>query len=112
MKIQELASTWGKNPAHKPSVVEFRCKLSIQDAAKIAALQELYADRTESEIISDLLCAALREVESSLPYVQGENIIGQDELGDPRYEDIGPTPRYIQLMRKHFRSIRDRYRLA
>jgi hypothetical protein len=54
-----------------------------------------------SEIITDLLSAALNELESSLPYQRGDHVVALDEEGDPLYEDVGPTPRYLMLTRKH-----------
>jgi hypothetical protein len=29
-----------------------------------------------------------------------------DEMGDPLYEDVGPTPRYLRLTREHLRRFK------
>jgi len=76
------------------------------DAAKIHALAEMYPRRSINQIITDLLNAALREVESSFPYKAGKTIVAQDEEGDPLYEDVGPTPRYLSLSKKHLQLIK------
>ena len=73
----------------------------IEDAAKLQALAEMYPRRALADIITDLLSAALRDLESSLPYERGNKVVGTDEEGDPLYEDVGPTPRYLDLTRKH-----------
>lgn len=52
-------------------------------------------------IITELLSAALDTLEAALPYEQGERIIAEDECGDPIYEDIGPTPRFLRLAKQH-----------
>ena len=40
-----------------------------------------------------------------MPYVAGQRVIATDEQGDPVYEDSGPTPRFIELTRKHRRTL-------
>ena len=101
MKVHELLSTWEKTSRGGLTPEEFTVRLPVEDAAKILALAEMYPRRTVPEIITDLLSAALHELESSLPYQRGEHVVALDEEGDPLYEDVGPTPRYLTLARKH-----------
>jgi len=35
-------------------------------------------------------------------------VISTDEQGDPLYEDVGPTPRFMELARKHRRRLESR----
>lgn len=105
MKIRELASSWGKANAGSTLEKSYTLTVPVNLAAKIAALSEMY-QQTENEILNDLLNAALLEVESSMPYVQGRTVIGEDECGDPIFEDVGPTPRFIELSRKHLGQLR------
>lgn len=101
MKVAELLELWEQSASGALSDEEFSIRLPVEDAAKLKALAELYPRRSVTELITDLLSAALNEVESSLPYVRGETIVAMDEQGDPLYEDVGPTPTYLALMRKH-----------
>lgn len=101
MKVIELLHQWEETAGGAITKEQFCVQLPIEDAAKLHALAELYPRRSMSQLITDLLSAALTEVESSLPYVRGDTIVGTDELGDPLYEDVGPTPVYLALMRKH-----------
>ena len=55
------------------------------------------------KIIADLLHAGLDEIEAAMPYVPGSKIIREDEFGDPVYEDVGMTPRFLDLV-KTFRK--------
>jgi hypothetical protein len=48
-----------------------------------------------------LLSAALDEIETSFPYIAGAKVISNDEMGDPLFEDIGPTPKFIDLSKKY-----------
>ncbi len=101
MKVQQLLCLWEKTANGKLTQEEYSIRLPVEDAAKLQALAEMYPRRTITNIITDLLSAALKDVESSLPYVRGDNIVARDELGDPLYEDVGPTPRYLSLTQKH-----------
>ena len=59
------------------------------------------------EVIKELLVSglALEGIETSLPYQKGTKVIATDEQGDPIYEDIGPTPRFLALSRKHLERL-------
>lgn len=47
----------------------------------------------------------LEELEASLPYVKGSKVVAVDEQGDPLYEDIGPTPRFLALSRQYLQRL-------
>jgi hypothetical protein len=101
MKVKDLLCLWEKTANGELTPEEFHIKLPIEDAAKLQALAEMYPRRSIHDIITDLLSAALRDVESSLPYIRGDTVVAVDEQGDPLYEDVGPTPRYLSLTKKH-----------
>lgn len=101
MKIATLAKHWEDNAKARLTAENYVLKLPMEDAARIAALAEMYPKRSQEEIISELISAALDELETSFPYVEGNKIIAEDELGDPLYEDIGPTPRFLDLSKKY-----------
>lgn len=101
MKVRELLSLWEDTASATLTADSYQVKLNIEDAARLKALAEMYPRRHVEELISELLSAALEDVESAMPYVRGERVISHDEEGDPLYEDVGPTPRYLELTRKH-----------
>lgn len=101
MDIKELLQSWEQAKRVQMTAREYQVRLPIQDAARIAALAEMYPGKSETEIITDLLGLALDMVETAFPYKQGTRIIAEDELGDPIYEDIGPTPRFLELSKRH-----------
>ncbi len=100
MKIQELLQLWETNASGQLTQEEYNIRLPLEDAARLHALAELYPRHSLPEILTDLLSAALNEVEASLPYIRGDKVVAQDEEGDPLYEDIGPTPKYLTLTKK------------
>ncbi|MNE91771.1 hypothetical protein D3C80_1894210 [compost metagenome] len=65
----------------------------------------MYPKRTAEELLGELVAAALEELEASFPYVQGRQVIATDEEGDPLFEDIGPTPRFLSLSRRHLHEL-------
>lgn len=101
MDIKELLETWEKAKRVQMTPCEYRVPLTVRDAARIAALAEMYPAKSETEIITDLLSVALDMVETTFPYEQGTQVITEDELGDPIYEDVGLTPRFLALSKKH-----------
>lgn len=105
MKISDLIRHWEASSSEALTVSEYCIRLTLGDAARVAALAEMYPTRGETEILSELLSAALSELERSMPYIPGRRVIAQDDRGDPIYEDVGPTPRFIALTEKHILAL-------
>jgi hypothetical protein len=101
MDIKELLDLWEDTARVELTKDVFEVRLPLEEASKVKALAELYPRRNIEELITDLLSSALSEVERTLPYIRGNAVVSRDELGDPLYEDVGPTPRYRALFKKH-----------
>lgn len=104
MKIKDLLNNWNQSDK-RTSQKEFNIQLSAKDAARVLALADMYPNNQPDKILSDIISAALRELESSFPYVKGDKITGMDEMGDPFYEDEGPTPTFLELTKKHYEML-------
>lgn len=105
MKIRELTQEWERIAKGRITEKGYQVKLPLEDAARLAALHEMYPKRRVEDLITDLLSAALEELEASLPYQAGQKVIAVDEMGDPLYDDVGPTPRYLELSRSHLKQL-------
>lgn len=105
MKIRELAQHWEQNAAGRMSPTSHVLHLDLESEARLAALIDMYPKRTAEELLGELVAAALEEVEASFPYVPGRQVIATDEEGDPLYEDIGSTPRFLALSRHHLQAL-------
>ena len=105
MKIRDLINDWELSARGRLSKVTYHIPLDLESAARLAALAEMYPRRHAEELLGELVSAALQELEESLPYVQGSTVVAHDEQGDPVYEDIGPTPRFLALARKHMQEL-------
>lgn len=107
MNFIKLIQRWEEAGSEELAVREFSVRLPLDDAARIEALAEMYPARSKTQIITELLSAALDAVETAMPYERGSEIISRDELGDPIYEDVGPTPRFLELSRRHAAVLRN-----
>lgn len=107
MNISELVSEWERSAKGHMTKRRYSVCLDIEAAARLEALAEMYPKRTVEELLCELVGASLEAVEGSFPYVQGTQVITTDEQGDPIYEDAGPTPRFLELSRKHLQQLLD-----
>lgn len=101
MKVKDLVSKWQTDAATEPPGPTYQVRLPIYDAAKIAALCEIFPGVDEQRILGDLIGAALGDVSSAFAYEPGDEIAGYDEAGEPMYTDAGLRPRFQQLARRH-----------
>lgn len=105
MKIEELARNWQQEAVGEQPVREYVIKLPLEEASKVEALVELFPRRNREQLLTEMLSAALDDVISVLPYVQGDEIIAHDEMGDPIFEDVGLTPRFLTLAREYHEQL-------
>ena len=107
MNYTDLFDAWSS--AEKPALTPeaYSIRLNVTDAARVMAFAELYPGVDEERVISDLLSLALSRAEAAIPYVPGKKVIREDEFGDPVYEDAGLTPKYLELVKKHAKALRD-----
>jgi hypothetical protein len=100
VKFKPLLDRWKKDAAPVRTAKEYPVRLELDDAARLHALAELFPGQPIDVIITDLLHAGLDEIAAAIPYERGPKVISRDDHGDPVYEDIGLTPRFVELTRK------------
>ena len=105
MSFKELLQSWRESAAAPRTVRSYAVRLPLEDAAQLAALAEMFPGRSAEQLLTELLGSALKEIAAAMPYVAGQRVISTDEQGDPVYEDVGPTPRFMQLTREHRRAL-------
>ncbi|SEI42898.1 hypothetical protein SAMN04244572_02289 [Azotobacter beijerinckii] len=105
MKIRELIQHWERSARGRLTPSSYQIRLDLESAARLSALAEMYPRRSAEELLGELIGAALEELEASMPYVKGSQIVATDEQGDPLYEDIGPTPRFLALSRRYLQEM-------
>jgi len=100
VKFKPLLDRWNKDAAPARTAKEYAVRLNLDDAARLHALAELFPGQSLETIVTDLLGAGLDEIAAAMPYERGPRVISHDDQGDPVYEDIGLTPRFVELTRK------------
>jgi hypothetical protein len=105
VKFKPLLDRWKKLPAPAKTARQYSIRLNLDDAARLHALAELFPGQSVEEILTDLLGAGLDEIAAAMPYERGPKVISRDDQGDPVYEDIGLTPRFVELTRKFKKSL-------
>lgn len=105
MRIAELIQRWNKTSQVRTAVRPYTIHLPLRDAARVEALHMMYPGRSDSQLMADLIRAALDELEVAMPYVPGTRVIAEDDYGDPIYEDLGPTPRFYSLSHEILRRL-------
>lgn len=105
VKFKALLDSWKQKAGPARTQNSYAVKLPVADAARLQALAEMFPGRALEDIITDLLHVSLDEIAEAMPYVRGPKVISQDDHGDPVYEDVGPTPRFMELARKHKKAL-------
>jgi hypothetical protein len=105
MSIKELLESWREHAAAPRTAGTWAVRLPLDDAARLAALAEMFPGRSPEQLVTELLGKALKELVAAMPYVAGKRVISTDEQGDPVYEDVGPTPRFMELARRHYTAL-------
>jgi hypothetical protein len=105
VSFKELLDSWREQAAAPRTRSSYTVQLPLDDAARLAALAQMFPGRTREQLITELLGEALKEIVAAMPYVPGTRVISTDEQGDPVYEDAGPTPRFMALVRSHYAAL-------
>ena len=105
MKFKALLEHWKKEEAPARTAKEYAVRLTLDDTARLQALAALFPGQRVEDLVTDLLHAALEEITAAMPYEPGPKIISRDDQGDPVYEDVGLTPRFVELSRKFKKAL-------
>jgi hypothetical protein len=105
VKFKALLDRWRKDAPPVRTATQYAVRLPLDDAARLHALIDLFPGRTLEELVTDLLHVGLDEIAAAMPYEPGPKIISHDDQGDPVYEDIGLSPRFLELTRKHRKTL-------
>ncbi|WP_455380018.1 type 1 pili tip component [Acidihalobacter prosperus] len=104
-EIHKILERWSRESHQQTQRCLTELSLSPLTVAQLRALEEMYPGHTLGYIADDLLHTALAELEKALPYKPGTHVLREDEFGDPVYEDVGPTPRFLELVKYHLNNL-------
>ena len=108
MKIRDLVAHWDKHAKGRLTRDTYYLKLADNHHEELSRLASLYPMKSPQDLMRDLISAALDELETSFPYVEGERVVAYDEDGFEIYEDVGLTPKYVALSQKHMEDLKQR----
>ena len=100
-----LPKLWAAPDNSRLTSKQYSFRLPVHVAAKLSAIGEMYPQRSRTEIVGDLLAAALDEVEKGFPFVQGSYVGSHPETGEKVFEDSGPVVRFRDLANRHYVKI-------
>ena len=104
MEAKHLASLWSAPDNTRLTAKQASFRLPVHVAAKLAALTDLYPQKSKTQIVGDLLAAALAEVEKGLPAFPGR-FFDKDDDGEEMYEATGPAERFRTLANKYYAAL-------
>lgn len=115
MKTSHLHDLWAGPDNSRLTNKQFSFRLPVHVAAKLAALCDIYPQKNRTQIVADLLTAALDDLEKSLPEAFGD--FAQDEVdhhmaevlgckvGEKLYYLGGARGRFRNLANMHYQDI-------
>ena len=74
MKASDLVTVWSAPDNSRLTAKQYSFRLPVHVAAKLAALEEMYPTKSRTQLVGDLLSAAIAEVEKSFPSITGSPV--------------------------------------
>jgi len=117
MKTQHLHDMWSGSDNSRLTSKQFSFRLPVHIAAKLAALADLYPQKNRTQVVADLLTAALDNLEENLPQALGSPISKEDEKNERMiaehlnevYEHLyslgGARARFRHLANDHYKAL-------
>ena len=117
MKAANLHDVWASPDNTRLTPKQYSFRLPIHVAAKIAALCDMYPQKSRTQIIADLLTSALEELEQNMPMAVGYAISDEEEdnerwmadhIGEtfvPLFHMGGPRAKFRSLANEHFEEM-------
>ena len=106
MQPADLHKIWGAPDNSRLTTKQYSFRLPVHVAAKLAALCDMFPDKTRTQLVADLLSTALDGFERTFPSIPGDEpvdqVSGTEEL---LYEETGPIVRYQALVNEHYRAL-------
>ena len=116
MKTSHLHDVWAAPDNSRLVSKQFSFRFPVHIAAKIAALAEIYPQKNRTQMVADLLTAALEDLEKNLPFksfeadqdiqrMQDEYCFHQGIDSETLYEMGGTRAQYRAFCNKHYKAL-------
>jgi hypothetical protein len=104
MKSADLHKVWSAPDNSRLTAKQYSFRLPVHVAAKISALCDIYPNKTKTEIVGDLLSAALNDLVENLPAQPGAFFDEHPEHGE-LYEAEGLAADFRRHANKHYKEL-------
>ena len=104
VKPSDLHTLWTAPDNTRLTPKQYSFRLPVHVAAKLAALGDIYPNRTRTELVGDLLATALDAVEQSLPYADGAVIVELPD-GEKVCETLGLRREFWNRANAHYEDL-------
>ena len=105
MKASDLVTVWSAPDNSRMTTKQYSFRLPVHVAAKLSALEELYPTKSRTQLVGDLLSAAIMDVEQALPSRAGKLWSEDPDTGENKYEAEGMAATYRTLANKYHEAI-------
>lgn len=105
VKASDLVNLWSAPDNSRLTAKQYSFRLPVHVAAKLSALCDLYPNKTRTEIVGDLLAAALQDVERALPSYEGREIAKHPDTGESICEEMGPVHEFRVHADRHYKEL-------
>ena len=103
-KPSDLHTIWAELDNSRLTAKQYSFRLPVHVAAQLAALCDIYPNRTRTELVGNLLASALEGVEQSLPQERGD-YVGNTPSGEKIFEIGGLRRRFHDRATAHFQDL-------
>ena len=116
MKTIHLHDVWSGPDNSRLVSKQFSFRLPVHLAAKIAALGDMYPQKNRTQLVSDLLTAAMDNLEVNLPFEKGQSDTTENEYyaklhaeqegyeHEKAYMITGARSRFRRLTNKYYKE--------
>lgn len=105
MKASDLVTVWSAPDNSRLTAKQYSFRLPVHVAAKLAALEDLYPAKSRTQLVGDLLAAAIADVETKLPTSPGTVWGSHPDTGETMFHATGQGVTYRELANKHYEDM-------
>ena len=105
MNASDLVTVWSAADNSRLTAKQFSFRLPVHVAAKLAALEAMYPTKSRTQLVGDLMSAAIADVEKAFPSVSWRSIGRDPDTDEEIFEEIGPFARYQSLAENYYREM-------
>ena len=105
IKSSELHKLWDTPDNSRLTSKQYSFRLPVHVAAKLAAFCELYPRKSRTEIVGDLLAAAIEEAAEALPFEVVETDDAYERSQGNAHEVYGLREDFRRCANKHYQEL-------